>query len=144
MKYIKLFESFEDINDNDVIDIFSPVCDLGFDILDVYEGNFLTPSKDIVDYHEDMSKPSIRGIAIRIDKTGGGLGMNIDDTFVNELNDSILHFESQFKCELHYISLRTPAGIWFRNIDVVRNNMDLIINHSSKFTSYIDVVFRTK
>jgi hypothetical protein len=161
MKYLKSYKIFEKDEDqeniNDIEDIFIHVKDLGLEVSDVYSGHSLSlGDKQIVTDHMEFSKigpdgkfvDSFKSLNIRLKpyKKDNTLGsFNIDDEVYEELESAINHVESQFNCEFSNLYLRTPNGVWFSSISVMKeyiNNLPFAKKQSLKWVSYLDLTFK--
>lgn len=122
MKHIKLFEDYSLIKEGSITfseaeEIFYPMYDYGLDFDNVYTGHFLSLGKDVVEDHKELTKPVYPGIYVRLRNKN----ITINDSFFNELQDCISHFESRCNIELSSIYFRTPDGNWFKNVKVFKN-----------------------
>lgn len=161
MKYLKSYKIFERDEDqetiNDIEDIFIHVKDLGLEVSDVYSGHSLSlGDKQIVTDHMEFSKigpdgkfvDSFKSINIRLKpyKKDNTLGsFHIDDEVYDELESAINHVESQFNCEFSNLYLRTPNGVWFSKVSVMKeyiDNLPFVKKQSLRWVSYLDLTFR--
>lgn len=126
MKHLKLFDSFNLIQEGSITfleteEIFYPIYDYGLEFDSVNAGHFLSlGGKDIVDDHKELSRPVYSGVSVRLKNKK----IRIDDSFFDELQDCISHFESRCDSELSSIYFRTPDGAWFKDVGVFRNYLN--------------------
>ena len=144
MKHLKLFEDYSLIQEGSINfyeseEIFFPMEDYGLKVSDVYTSHFLSMGgKDVIEDHNELSRPVITGIAVRLRPNG----LHIFGDFFNDLQSCISHFESRCDCKLSNIYFRTPNGCWFSSVDALSSFLPEQEIVDFRFLAFIDIAFK--
>jgi len=142
-----------DISLDHIFDVFLCVKDYGLSVSDAYNGYALSMgNKDLITNNVDFATSlgndgqnvgSVKSFTIRFDLIDV---FGSDRDLYNELSLAISHIENEFNMELQYLYLRTPDGIWFRNIKSVEDNLSKLKHYGFPIhlASFLDITFRIK
>jgi hypothetical protein len=130
-------------------DIFIGIKDCGLEVDDIYTGNSLSMGyKDIITNYLEFGQigKSYKSFTIRL-KSINRHNFYIEKDLYDELKSSIGHIESELGLKLSYLYLRTPDGVWFKNLDSMEkyiSNLSLDDISSLQWVSFLDLVFISK
>ena len=125
MKYIKLFENFEDNIEFDIQeleDILISMSDYGFIFEDVSTGSAIKMNRDYVDNSSyfSVNKDSYKHFSIRF-KSQDYCFLN--DDFFEDIKYIIEHVESRYNVELHCIFTSGLKHVYYKNLDVFKSKL---------------------
>jgi len=146
MRFIKLYESFEEDKYEQIKDIFINIRDCELKVSNVFAGISLSigNKKIVTDYNKFGNSGNIRSLSVRLVPVVLH-NFYIDDNLFDELRSSIGHLESELELELNNIYLRTPSGIWFNSVDSMEDYIKKLPEKEKriilKLVAYLDIVF---
>lgn len=125
MKYLKLFENFEDIDNFDIEeleDILISMSDYGFSFDDVYIGSAIKMNRDYVDNSSyfSINSDSYKHFSIKF-KSQDYCFLN--ENFFEDLKYIVEHVESRYNVELHCIFTSGLKHVYYKNLDVFKSKL---------------------
>jgi hypothetical protein len=132
MRYLKLYENFNEPDIEDLEDIFINIIDLGFKFNDAFIGSFSKITTPILPYRQidrdDVYSGSFRSLIIDLNDVGS----LIDHDFITELYHSIKTVESMY--EYKFKTLKVGQENWF-TITKKSDLEDLLFNFQTLYIS---------
>ena len=148
MKYIKLFESFEeeDIDIDDIKDIFLTISDYGLGVDEAFIAHLASMGgKDMIDDHNQLDMTNTkRGIIIKLltkRLAHENSKFEFSEEFFEELEFSIEHFESKYGCKLSNIYLSKTKSFWVSDLDNLKKYSKDITPAALTWLSGIQIAF---
>lgn len=148
MKYIKLFEGFEDnvdFNIEELEDILISMSDYGFNFEDAYTGTAIKIDRDYIDNSSyfSVNKDSYNHFSIQFKSEDYSY---LNDNFFEDLKYIVEHVESRYNVKLHCIFTSALKHVYYKNLNIFKNKLREVFKSGDIRVKYnrLDLMFEIK